>query len=421
MAGPTSDISPASLQDAGLPEPGQQGSGEARTLPGIQGAPMEPLAMLNALPSPILTIDSADRIYFLNQAAELFFQISTPVIRQQHLSELIPADSPIFSLIQQARISGNSVAEYGFTLSTPRTGSRFLVVEVAPSPDGSDHVVLYLQEQSIARKMGQQLSHRNAGRSVTAMAMMLAHEVKNPLSGIRGAAQLLEQGASPEDRELTRLICDETDRITALVNSMDVFAENLPMSREPVNIHLVLNHVRKVIESGAGRDVRIVEHYDPSLPPVFGNRDLLVQMFLNLAKNACEVVPAEGGEVVLSTSYQHGVRLTVPGTSSTVHLPLVVAIRDNGPGVPEDLRAHLFDPFVTSKPTGKGLGLALVAKVVGDHGGVIEFDTEPRRTVFRVMLPMYQDHQNTPAFAERPGRSTTPEAASALPETGDME
>ncbi len=356
------------------------------------------LAILNALPSPVLAIDAKDCLVFLNQAAELFFQISNAVIQGHNLSDLIPSDSPLFSLVQQARQTGTSVAEYGFTLSTPRTGSRFLVVEVGPSHDDSDLIVLYLQEQSLARKMGQQMSHRNAGRSVTAMAMMLAHEVKNPLSGIRGAAQLLEHGINSEDKQLTRLICDETDRITALVNSMDVFSDNRPIHREAINIHVILDHVRKLVENGVGKNLRIVEHYDPSLPPIHGNRDLLVQMFLNLVKNACEAAPKEGGEIVLSTSYQHGVKLTVPGTNSTIHLPLVVGIRDNGPGVPEDIRQHLFDPFVTSKPSGKGLGLALVAKVVSDHGGVIEFDSEPKRTQFRVMLPMCETFPETPTW-----------------------
>jgi len=232
------------------------------------------------------------------------------------------------------------------------------------------------------------LNHRNAARSITAMAAMLAHEVKNPLSGIRGAAQLLEQDADPAARELTQLICDETDRIVALVDRMEAFSDHRPVEREAVNIHEVLERVRKAAQSGFARHVRVVEEYDPSLPPVHGNHDLLVQVFLNLVKNAAEAVHNSDGEIILTTAYRHGLRLTRPGGEGRQHLPLVVAVTDNGGGIPEDLRPYLFEPFVTTKRKGTGLGLAIVAKVIGDHGGVIEFESQPRRTVFRVFLPV---------------------------------
>ncbi len=349
--------------------------------------PVETGAVLAALTDPIVVVDAADRMRYANAAAEQFFETSAATLITSSLGYFLPFDSPLFALVESVRQSGHSVSEYHVTLETPKLGTRVVTIQAAPLAEDRDRVVVTLQERSIADKIDRQLTHRNAARSVTAMAAMLAHEVKNPLSGIRGAAQLLEETAGPSDRELTRLICDETDRICALVDRMDVFSDRRPIERSQVNIHEVLERVRKLAASGFARHVRFIEEYDPSLPLVDGNRDMLIQVFLNLVKNAAEATPEQGGEIELSTSYRHGVRLAVAGSDSRVHLPLVVSVSDNGEGIPEDLRPHLFDPFVTTKHNGTGLGLALVAKVIGDHGGIIEFESQPRRTVFRVLLP----------------------------------
>jgi two-component system nitrogen regulation sensor histidine kinase GlnL len=257
----------------------------------------------------------------------------------------------------------------------------------APLPELPGGVVLTLQDGSTAQMMNRQLSFLGAARGTSAMAAMLAHEVKNPLSGIRGAAQLLEQSASEADRELCVLIQDESDRIRDLVDRMDMFSER-PIERIAVNIHQVLDHVRRIAATGFAAHLRIIEDYDPSLPPVWGNRDQLVQILLNLVKNAAEAVDPAKGEIHLITAYHHGVRIAVPGSREKTHLPLQVIIRDNGPGVPEAVRASLFEPFVTTKRGGQGLGLALVAKLVADQGGLIECDSRPGRTSFRLSLAM---------------------------------
>ncbi len=374
----------------------------ARTL--LRGGPPDQASILAALSVPLFVVDEEDCLSFVNQAAEQFFDSSTTNLLGRPLSEILPEDNPIFGLIRQVREGSYSVSEYGVTISGPKIGSHFVSIDAASLGDRPGSVVLSLHERSIARKIDHQLVHRNAARSVTAMAAMLAHEVKNPLSGIRGAAQLLEQNAGPDDRQLTNLICEEADRIVALVDRMEMFSDKRPLAREPVNIHLVLERVRRIAENGFARNVRFVESYDPSLPPVYGNRDLLIQAILNLVKNAAEAAPKEGGEI---TRYQQGVRLAIPGSGSRVDLPLAVMIQDNGPGIPEDLQPHLFDPFVSTKAGGSGLGLALVAKIIGDHGGVIEFDSQPRRTTFRLMLPMAPREEGDAIEPEEDGGGTT--------------
>jgi two-component system, NtrC family, nitrogen regulation sensor histidine kinase GlnL len=363
-----------------------------------------PDAVLNALPHPVIVVATDGRVAHVNVAAESFFEMSLPLLRRHSLRDLVPFGSPLLVLVDQVRASGAAVNEYKVDLGTPRNpGDRSVDLHVAPLPEQPDYVVVMLQERSIADKMDRQLTHRGAARSVIALAAMLAHEIKNPLSGIRGAAQLLEQSVGDEDRTLTRLICDEADRIVKLVDRMEVFSDERPVEREPVNIHVVLDHVKRLAQSGVARHIKFVEDYDPSLPPVLANRDQLVQVFLNLVKNAAEsIADSPGGEIALSTAFRPGVRLSIPGSKTRISLPLEFCVRDNGPGVPEELIPHLFDPFVTTKPTGSGLGLALVAKIVGDHGGIIECESQPRRTVFRVLMPVYTGEGAAPESALQP-------------------
>jgi two-component system, NtrC family, nitrogen regulation sensor histidine kinase GlnL len=356
-------------------------------------------AVLDALPHPVLMVSADGSIANANAAAESFFDASLRLLRRHTLRELVPFGSPLLSLVEQVRSRGAAVNEYKVDLGTPRNpGERLVDLHVAPVPERPDHVVVMLQERTIADKMDRQLTHRSAARSVTALAAMLAHEIKNPLSGIRGAAQLLEQSVGDEDRSLTRLICDEADRIVKLVDRMEVFSDQRPIEREPVNVHAVLEHVKRLTQSGFARHIKFVEDYDPSLPPALANRDQLIQVFLNLVKNAAEAIGEDAidGEICLSSSFRPGVRLTVPGSKTRVALPLEFCVRDNGRGVPEDLLPHLFDPFVTTKPSGSGLGLALAAKIIGDHGGIIECESAPRRTVFRVLMPIYAGDNGAP-------------------------
>jgi two-component system, NtrC family, nitrogen regulation sensor histidine kinase GlnL len=349
-------------------------------------------AVLNSLPHPVIVVGPNGEVRDANAAAEQFFDISVPLLRRYVLRDLVPFGSPLLALIDQVRSRGAAVNEYKVDLGTPRiSGERLVDLHVAPVPEQAGNTVVMLQQRTIADKMDRQLTHRSAARSVTTLAAMLAHEIKNPLSGIRGAAQLLEQSVNDDDRSLTRLICAEADRIVKLVDRMEVFADKRPVEREPVNIHSVLEHVKKLAQSGFARNIRFIEDYDPSLPAILGNRDQLIQVFLNLVKNSAEAIGpnATDGEIHLTTAFRPGVRLLLPGSKTRVSLPLEFCVKDNGPGVPDDLRPHLFDPFVTTKPTGTGLGLALVAKIIGDHGGIVECESQPRKTSFCVLMPMY--------------------------------
>jgi two-component system, NtrC family, nitrogen regulation sensor histidine kinase GlnL len=347
---------------------------------------------LNNIRHAVILVDTNGFVVFANSDAEAFFGTSRTVLARSTLNSLAPFGSPLLALVDQVREAQAPVNEYRVDISSPRIGNdRVVDLYVSPCPEIPGIVAVMFQERSMADKLDRQMTHRGAARSVTGLASMLAHEIKNPLSGIRGAAQLLETVVSDSDRELTQLITGETDRIVSLVDRMEVFSDERPITRQPVNIHVVLDHVKSIARNGFASHIKFSEDYDPSLPPVFANRDQLVQVFLNLVKNAAEAIGRdETGEITLTTAFRPGIRLTVPGIRDRVSLPLEFCVHDTGGGVSAELLPLLFDPFITTKQNGTGLGLALVAKIVRDHGGVVECDSQPRRTTFRIMLPAYK-------------------------------
>ena len=345
--------------------------------------------VLEALPNPLIQLGIDNSIVYLNTAAETFFEGSLGYLKGLPFTELLPDNTPLLEMVRNVRHSGNSITDHDLVLESIRIGVRIVNVGVSPLPGEDGHIVISFFERSLAQRLHNQQQSRGAARSVSGMAAMLAHEVKNPLSGIKGAAQLLEQTIDEEDQPLAKLICDETDRICELVDKMEGFSDERPLKRSEVNIHEILNHCIRLATAGFGSHAKFKEEYDPSLPATFGNKDVLIQLFLNLFKNACEAISAEGGEVKITTSYRHGMSVKVGGSGGRLGLPLMITIQDNGIGIPSELIDNLFDPFVTTKSNGTGLGLAFVAKAIADHGGFVEVETTPRLTSFRVMLPMF--------------------------------
>jgi two-component system nitrogen regulation sensor histidine kinase GlnL len=352
-------------------------------------AAVEPMraAAFDLAPDPALILSADGALVAVNEAAEALFGQGLSLLIRGRLRDALPVGSALTDLVDRAVAAGVQVRERGLEISLFGHPPFEADGAAAPLRDGSVLLTLQVRGGALGLERGD-----GAGlRSVVGLGRMLAHEIKNPLAGIRGAAQLLKGGLKPDDAALAQLIVDETERIRRLVDRMEAFSEDTAPQLEPVNIHKVLDRVRALVANGVADGLGLSAHYDPSLPPALAEEDMLIQIFLNLVKNAAEAAHARGddqGHVSISTAYRHGVRTRSVSGQPLRGAPLEIRVQDNGPGVPPHLRDHLFEPFVTSKSFGVGLGLALVSKLVAAHGGLIDFESEPGRTVFRVLLPI---------------------------------
>lgn len=344
----------------------------------------------NSLPNPVLTLNGNGEIAEVNGAAENFLGLSSRQLKGQAITALAGEASRLSELVRQVLRDEVNMAEYGVEFSLQNMPVRLVDLLAAPLAERGAGALVMISPRAILETMDRSLTHRNAARSVAGMAQMLAHEIKNPLAGISGAAQLLAMTLSDEDRELTQLIRDEAERIGALVARVEQFDGIGPARYQAVNIHDVLDRACRSAKAGFAAHVRFLQEYDPSLPPTLGDPDQLMQVMLNLLKNAAEAVPGVGGIITVRTSYRAGMKVQTPA-GRRESLPLQVLIADNGTGVPEELQRHIFEPFVTSKGGGTGLGLALVSKIVSDHGGIISCESEPGWTRFRMLFPVASD------------------------------
>jgi two-component system nitrogen regulation sensor histidine kinase GlnL len=370
-----------------------------RTLPQSLGVDVLALkaAAFELSPDPAMVVDANGALVAVNEAAEALFGQGLSLLARGRFSAALPPGSALVSLLNRAIEEDAKVRERGVQITL--FGLAPFEADGAAAPLGDGSVLLTL---TLKVGLGVERGTADAAsglRSVVGLGRMLAHEIKNPLAGIRGAAQLLKSGAKAEDAPLAQLIVDETDRVRRLVDRMEAFSDDALPSTTPLNIHQVLDRVRALAANGVADGLQLREQYDPSLPPVLGDEDQLIQIFLNLVKNAAEAAHARGdgrGAIGIYTAYRHGVRVRAAKGQTLRGAPLEVRIVDNGPGVPDHLREHLFQPFVTTKPNGVGLGLALVSKLVNAHGGLLDFESEPGRTVFRVLLPIASD-EDVPA------------------------
>lgn len=357
---------------------------------------------MEALSYPVFGLSPDHRFLFANYAAEVFFERSRQLLLKSHLADFFGDDSPIFGLLRRLSAGGQSVGDQEMTLISPRIGKKLVNMQISAHKDGLGAIVSLQMRDMADQLRGQSLS-RGAALSMSKMTSLLAHEIKNPLAGIKGAAQLIELDGNREQADLSQLIVEEVDRIAELLNRIESMAGAGKLNFAPLNVHEVISHVIAVTEASFGRNITIERQFDPSLPDIMGDRALLIQAFLNLLKNACEACDSTGdkGVVRIITSYAlHSITSSSAQAREKV-LPLQIDIIDNGEGIPSSLRDILFEPFISSKSEGSGLGLAVVASAVADHGGLVSVQSQKGQTAFQILLPLsQQSDKSTPPSEE---------------------
>ncbi len=345
----------------------------------------------SVIPVPALVIDQQNGIMRANPAAEAFLNQSQSGLRGVNFSDCAEFEIDLLDLFMRVRGSGMPVTASDINVHLPSARNIPCTLNVSEVSSGRGYLHVLMNPKDGMSEIAVRNSTRNAARTAIGMAEMLAHEIKNPLAGISGAAQLLAMNLTEPDIELTDLILKETKRIVQLLEQVEQFGNLLPPKREPVNVHDVLDQARRSAALGFATHMQFVEDFDPSLPMTDADINQLVQVILNLLKNASEAQKGSG-TIWLRTFYDIALRVVDPSGHRRA-LPLQIEICDDGPGIPESISEMVFDPFVSGKENGTGLGLALVAKIIADHGGWVSVKSKPGSTIFKISLPL-SDIQN---------------------------
>jgi two-component system nitrogen regulation sensor histidine kinase GlnL len=343
-----------------------------------------------SLPVPALLLDHQDRIVGINPAAEGFMMSSSRALAGQPVWDKLAVNAPLEEAFERARVNGAPLFVNDVDVGTGERAPMQCNLQVAPLAGSPGHMIMLISPRELAGRMVQNSSVKAAAKSAIGMAEMLAHEIKNPLAGITGAAQLLSMTLGPEDLELTDLIVSESRRIVSLLERVEQFGNISAPDMRPVNVHDVLDRARRSAMLGFAAHMALVEDYDPSLPMALCDGDQLLQVVLNLLKNAAEAARGRPGTIRLHTYYEQSLRVR-RGEGEGKALPLQIEIIDDGPGLPPEIADQVFDPFVSGRENGTGLGLALAAKIISDHDGWISVNSVPGRTVFRISLQRAAD------------------------------
>jgi two-component system nitrogen regulation sensor histidine kinase GlnL len=328
----------------------------------------------------VVVLDESLLVTYLNAAAENLFGVSARRVVGRSLGDIMHPAGELVALCQRALASGLT---FSLRELAARVGERHLVLDCRAAPlEGERSLLLELLDTERDRKLRREAALVSQQQLSRRIIRQLAHEVKNPLGGLRGAAQLLErQLPDPDQKAYTRVIIEEADRLAALVDGI-LRAGGAPRPEE-LNIHRITEHVAQLIEAEKPPGIELVRDYDPSLPPITTDRNQMIQAFLNLARNAMQAL-GEHGRLVFRTRALSNVTLG----GERHRLVLSAEVEDNGPGIPEELRDTIFYPLVTGRSTGTGLGLTIAQDLVSRNGGLIEFESQPGRTVFQMRLPV---------------------------------
>ena len=333
--------------------------------------------ILNSLQSPILVINSINKkIIYCNNSTEIFLETSKKNIINQKINNIFKHDSYFISLIDKSISTNRSVNELNILINTNKNEYN-VSVSISKIDSEENLFSIILNDLSKNFELSKQFDFIKSAQSVSSLVSMLSHEIKNPLSGIRGASQIIEKRFDFDNKDLNliKLINNETERIKKLLDSLENFSDDRPIKKKNVNLNQILRYSKNSVKVMFSRkNIAFIENYDPSLPEIYGNKDQLIQLFINLIKNSAEAINNSEGIIKISTKFEHG------------NLPIQIFIEDNGNGIPNELKDNIFDAFVTNKINSKGLGLSICAKIIQSHSGSIEFDNINNKTIFKVMF-----------------------------------